>query len=110
MKVKNRQRLIITIFVVFITQIACGQQYKRVRLDGYSMEPNFPAGTIFTIEDVSLSKMERGDLVLIEFNGTQLIKRLIGLPNETVSVHDGKVFINGEVLVLQRKVEGKKAG
>lgn len=104
MKVRNRQHLIIAIFAIFIVQIACGQQSKRVQLNGYSMEPNFPDGTIFTIEDVSLSEMERGDLVLVELNGTQIIKRLIGLPNETVAVHDGKVFINGEVLVESYEV------
>lgn len=87
------------IFTIFIAQVACGQQDTRVRLDGYSMEPNYPAGTIFTIEAVPLSELERGDLVLVELDGVQIIKRLIGLPNETVYIYDGKLFINGELLV-----------
>lgn len=98
MKARNRQHLLIAVFVIFIAQVACGQQVTRVRLDGYSMEPNYPAGTIFTIEAVPLSDLERGDLVLVELDGVQIIKRLIGLPNETVDIRDGKVFINGESL------------
>ena len=63
------------------------------------MEPNYPAGTIFTIEAVPLSELERGELVLVELDGVQIIKGLIGLPNETVYIYDGKLFINGELLV-----------
>jgi signal peptidase I len=82
-----------------ILQVACGQQYTRVRLVGYAMEPNYTDGQIFKIGEVPLTELQRGDLVLVESNGTPIIKRLIALPNETISIHDGKVFINGTVLI-----------
>lgn len=98
MKQKPWQRLIATIALIVIAQMACGQQYTRVKQNGYSMMPNFTDGTVFKIEEVSLDELRRGDIVMVENNGKLLIKRLIGLPNETVSIHDGKVFINGSAL------------
>ena len=61
--------------------------------------PNFTDGDVFTVVETPLSELKRGDLVLVEINETQLIKRIIGFPNETISISDGKVFINGIELV-----------
>jgi signal peptidase I len=85
--------------MILTLQIACGQQSPRIRLDGYSMQPNFSEGQIFTIVETPLADLKRGDLVVVEIYETLAIKRLIGLPNETISVHDGNVFINGTLFV-----------
>jgi len=46
-------------------------------------------------------KPHRGDVVVIDSAevGRILIKRVIGLPGETVSLHDGSVYIDGRRLV-----------
>jgi signal peptidase I len=95
---KAWQRLIVAIAVISIVQVACGQQYTRLRQNGYSMKPNFTDGDVFRVEAVPLNDLKRGDLVVIENKGNLLLKRLIGLPNETISIQDGTVFINGSAL------------
>ncbi len=48
-----------------------------------------------------VSEIERGDIVVFpspDDNETLLVKRVIGLPNETVDIIDGDVYIDGEYL------------
>lgn len=75
---------------------------------GVSMEPNFEPNDYLLVNRLAYDdhrKPERGDVVVFsshlkDKNGEDkmLIKRVVGLPGETVEVRDGMVYINGEVL------------
>lgn len=62
----------------------------------YSMPFNMPVipGRIFA------SEPERGDVVIFKhpIDGTDYIKRVIGLPGDTIEVREGRVVLNGEML------------
>ena len=65
-----------------------------------SMEPNFQEGECIMVSKVSYrsSGPERGDVIIFEppFESPHpFIKRVIGLPGETVEIEDKKVFIDG---------------
>ena len=67
------------------------------------MQPNFPNGEYLLTDKVSyrFGKAERGDVVVFEppgSEGEEYIKRIVGLPGEEISLTDGKVFINGQML------------
>ena len=64
-----------------------------------SMEPNYMTGSAFVgLRLVDRDDMERGTPVLFHFGDEVFLKRVIGLPGETVSFSDGDVYINGEFL------------
>lgn len=64
-----------------------------------SMEPNYPVGSFFVgLRMVDRENMERGDAVLFHFGDEIFLKRLIGLPGETVIIHEGIVYVNDEPL------------
>ena len=75
-----------------------------VRVDGRSMYPTLKNGEFgFTnVGGVLLNGVERGDIVVVtmEEDGqkTHWVKRVIGLPGDTVSCVNDVVYINGKVL------------
>ena len=70
-----------------------------VRIVGHSMHPtleNHQVGLTFIIG--KQFGIERFDVVTVEINGEAIIKRVIGLPNETLEYKDNKLYINDEVV------------
>jgi len=76
---------------------------QATRVDGHSMAPSLLDGERLIIEKMSyrFSPPQRGDIVVIDpptHTGPPLIKRVIGLPGEMISIEQGHVLINGEPL------------
>lgn len=88
--------IIILLFVNFVAH--------PVRVDGRSMYPTLKNGEFgFTnVGGVLLNGVERGDIVVVtmEEDGqkTHWVKRVVGLPGDTVSCVNDVVYINGKVL------------
>lgn len=75
----------------------------RVRVDGFSMNPSLENGEYILVNKLAyrLGEPTRGDIVVFSFPldpEQDLIKRVIGLPGETVTIEAGQVSVNGELL------------
>lgn len=89
--------VLVILFVVFVG--------LPVLVSGESMKPNFSDKEIVVVSRFAYlanKEIKRGDVVAAKFpadpDKTRLIKRVIGLPGETVSVRDGGIFIDGAIL------------
>lgn len=82
---------------------------KPFIVSGASMDPTFATGQYLIVDELSyhFGSPERGDVIIFKYplDTTQyFIKRVIGLPGETVNIHGGKVSItkaDGTVLNLE---------
>ena len=73
---------------------------RLIGVDGSSMYPTLQDGEFgFTnLLGLSLEGVNRGDIVIVEEGDEYWVKRVIGLPNETIECRDNVVYINGEAL------------
>lgn len=67
-------------------------------IEGSSMEPNFHEGDYLIVDELSyrLRAPERGEVVVFKYprdTSKRFIKRVIGLPGETIQISDGRVTI-----------------
>lgn len=76
---------------------------QRTRVDGSSMETTLSDGDHLIVDKISyrFHDPQRYDIIVFPYQHaekTYYIKRIIGLPGETVQVVDGYVYINGALL------------
>ena len=73
-----------------------------IRIDGISMLPTYHTGQFNCINRLAYLRHEpqRGDIVSVRLAGPSIMymKRIIGLPGETVAFHEGHAYINGQPL------------
>ncbi len=86
--------IIIIVVVVFIRTFIV----TPVKVDGTSMYPTLDGDEIMLLN--KLGHIDRFDIVVIHLNDEEsnLIKRVIGLPGETVEILDNKIYVNDELL------------
>jgi len=72
-------------------------------VSGHSMEPNFQNGDYILTNKIiyKMAEPQRGDIVIFKSptnKDIDYIKRVIGLPGETVMLKDQRFYINGNLL------------
>jgi signal peptidase I len=95
---------------------------QNFRVEGASMDPTLQSGQFLLINKVAYARVDgtpfevivpssssragmhyvfggpsRGDIIVFHHkpSGKEFIKRVIGLPGETVKIQDGRVYVNG---------------
>lgn len=88
----------VAIFVAFVVVSSIGIQTSVV---GASMEPSLYNGQKILINRITyqFATPERNDVIVFRPNGNEnshyYVKRVIGLPGETIQIKQGKVYIDG---------------
>lgn len=74
--------------------------FQPFMVKGASMEPNYHSGDYLIIDELSykLREPQRGEVIVFNYPlnpSYRYIKRIIGLPGETIEIKSGEVFISG---------------
>jgi signal peptidase I len=75
----------------------------RIRVDGYSMEPTLRNGEFVIVNKLAykFGSPKIGDVIVFHYPRDpqqEYIKRVIGLPGDTIRVVNGQVIVNQQVL------------
>ena len=90
--------VVIAVAVILVSQI-----FNTVRVNGRSMEPALAAGDRVLMSRIkpSLIAPDRYDIIVFTPDGDdtrRMIRRIVGLPGETVLISDGMILIDGRPL------------
>ena len=95
--------------------------FEPIRVDGKSMTDTLQDNEILYCSklDYIFGEIEHGDIVICNYPGrtdkllgiipekTRFVKRVVGMPGDTVAIHDGVVYVNGEVVPDPENIHSK---
>lgn len=96
---KDAFKYIVIIAIIILVRIFV---LSTTEVIGPSMEPNFMNADFLLVEQVStrLNNYKRFDIVVIKYSfPSYIIKRVIGLPNETIKYVDNNLYVNDQLVL-----------
>jgi signal peptidase I len=89
-----------TIALAVVLYFLIDSVVARVRVENISMEPTLMPDEFILVNKLSgkLNDISRGDIIVFHFPGDikeDYIKRVIGLPGDTIEVRGNMVYVNG---------------
>ena len=97
------REIVETVVLTLVIFLLIRTVVQNFRVEGMSMEPNFHDGQFLLINKLTykLGEVDRGDVIVFVYPrdpSRDFIKRVVGLPGETVQVINGTVYVNGNPL------------
>ena len=100
--------ILVTLLIAVVVYLGLRTAVQSYRVDGPSMQPNFETGQWVLANKLvyKLHSPERGDVIIFRSphnRNSNLIKRVIGLPGESVELKNGVVYIHkadGQTIAL----------
>lgn len=94
----NLLRIVLIGIILALSGCTSGRVYK---IESASMQPNFYAGQYVTVVPLDEQPLQRGEPIIFQspdYPEEAHLKRIIGLPGETVRIDGAKLWIDGAAL------------
>ena len=86
--------------MVRLARTVLASRYRRFRVVDHSMMPAIePGDHLMTDQAWERRGLARGDVMIFRADGRYMIKRVVGLPGETVGIQGGVLMIGGRPAV-----------
>lgn len=108
--IKGYKKLAVLGIVLFAVLFLRSNVVGFVTVVGDSMSAAYSQGDFLVVKKFHIAEIERFDVVTAEVERLDVVKRVIGLPGETVWIADGKVFIDGSELHGRHGIYTERAG
>lgn len=94
---KKKNDFISYIIIILVVVLIRTFLITPIRVVGSSMDKTLKAGEILLLEKVD-KNYKRYDIVVIKEGRERIIKRIIGMPGESIKIIEGIIYINGEAI------------
>ena len=97
----SRRLFLRTALVIAVFLLAAQWLLMPTTIGGNSMSPTLRDGqfALVSTQAYRFASPKRGDLVLVSGDQDLLVKRIIGLPGETVAIHESNVYVGSKPLL-----------
>lgn len=91
---------LLSLILLFVVILRLADIYTINRVSGESMYPTLTNGQFVfgSNVDILTSNLERGDIMVVKTEDKLIVKRIIGMPGDTIKIHNNVVYINGNKL------------
>ncbi len=88
----------IYVCIILLIIFLCSFIVTPVRVNGTSMYPTLKDGEIMLLNKINyrFHDIKRFDIVVVKTDNEKIIKRVIGLPGETLKFEDNTLYIDGQ--------------
>ena len=94
--ITKHYRRIVLLLVCFLSILAFRNNVaERVVVSGDSMSGTYEDGYVLVSCKRGLDVIHRFDVVVVSYGRVKIIKRVIGLPGEVITIADGVIYIDG---------------
>ncbi len=92
------QELLSYIVLIIVVLLIKHYVVSPVRVNGISMVPTLKDKDYMLLNKIGyrVGKIKRFDIVVVDYDGEYIIKRVIGLPGDKVEYRNNKLYINGK--------------
>lgn len=96
--VKNRWIIFVlcSVFLIIMGIILFFQFFSLYRVYGDSMSPTLVNDQVVVVNQSK--DVEKGDLIVLRLEDVDYMKRVIGMPGDTVEIKNNQVYVNGKPL------------
>src|SRR5436190_444308 len=97
----NPHRTLLRVLVWGIGCVTCfHHMLLPIRIVGSSMYPTYNDGALNMINKMTYhaSTPQKGDVIALRWEGELLLKRIVATPGDLVTIHNGRMRVNGELL------------
>jgi signal peptidase I len=93
--IKKEKKFITIVIIIIILKIFV---FNFILVKGDSMNPKYKNNDFMFLNKIiySFKPIRRGEVIVLKYRNNDLIKRIIGLPNDKIKVENGKLYINNK--------------
>lgn len=89
----------IIIFLFLLILLIKNFCIDKVIISGESMLPTLKNENVCLMKKWGVSNIKRYDIVIAKTDKKHVVKRVVGMPNDTVQIKDNTVYINGQRII-----------